>query len=171
MWKPKTGLLGFFLLLLLFWPTYCLANAQLLTITEEQLRNYEQSATELQTLIEASKLTTNASAQRIFNLEKSLTELMQRLQKASALQKSSAQIIEKQNETLTRQEKLLTASQEIIKQLERKIARLERNNTTKLYANTTSAGLVQTSGRAAITIGQKYNGGLEIGGEFTIITW
>ena len=171
MWKPKTGLLGFFLLLLLFWPTYCLANAQLLTITEEQLRNYEQSATELQMLIEASKLTTNASAQRIVNLEKQLQTLLQSLQKASDLQKESAKIIEQQAKTLKLQEKSLNASSEIIKKLEAKIARLERNNTTKLYFNTTSAGIVQTSGKLALTVGQKYNGGIEVGGEITIITW
>lgn len=171
MWTRKG--LRLFCLLLLLWvlPVSCLANEKPLMITEEQLQIYEQSSQELQMLIEASKLTTTSSAQKILSLEKSLTALRLGLKKATDLQKESARIIEKQDKTLKLQEKLLNESSEIIRKLEAKIAKLERNSRTGIYSNTTSAGLFQTHRNLMVTVGQKWNGGIEVGAGIVLVVW
>ena len=148
----------------------CLANKNLI-ITEEQLTSFDQNLDDLQKLIEASQLTTNASAQRIVSLEKNSQLLLQRLKKSSELQVTSAAIITKQAETLAQQEKLLKNFEILVAKLERKIQRMEQNNTTRLYGNTTSIGIVQTHQKMALSIGQKYGGGLEVGGEIVLVTW
>ena len=84
-------------LLLCCLPLTAMAATPQLTITEEQLTNFDQNFERLQKLIEASKLTTTDSARLIVNLQ-------ERLAKADALQVQSAIIIEKMKTDLMKLE-------------------------------------------------------------------
>ena len=113
-------------LLLYCLPLTAMAATPQLTITEEQLTNFDQNFERLQKLIEASKLTTTDSARLIVNLQ-------ERLAKADALQVQSAIIIEKMKTDLLRQEtSLQTANalqQKYEKETKAKINSLRRDRT------------------------------------------
>ena len=171
MWTIKRSLSLLLFLLLFLAPAVGLAAEKQLTITETQLDFFDQSFNELATLIEASKLTTTDSAQRIASLEKNLQALSQRLKKASELQITSAQIIAKQAETLTQQEKSLIDSEKLVAKLEKEIPRLKRQNSVGIYGNTTSAGVFVIHDRLMVSAGQKWTGGLEAGAGVIIVAW
>ena len=171
MWTTKRSLSLLLFLLLFLAPAVGLASEKQLTITETQLDFFDQSFNELATLIEASKLTTTDSAQRIASLEKNLQALLQRLKKASELQISSAQIIAKQAETLKQQEKSLIDSEKLVAKLEKEIQRLKRQNSVGIYGNTTSGGVFIIHDRLMISAGGKWTGGLEAGAGVIIVAW
>ena len=171
MWTTKRSLLLLLFLLLFLEPAVGLASEKQLAITETQLDFFDQSFSELATLIEASKLTTTDSAQRIASLEKSLQALSQRLKKASELQITSAQIIAKQAETLKQQEKSLIDSEKLVAKLQKEIQRLKRQNSVGIYGNTTSAGVFVVHDRLMMSAGQKWGGGLEAGAGVIVLTW
>ena len=168
--KTKGLFLLLFFCFFLVQPTGWASEANLL-ITQEQLNNFDSGLNELESLIEASRMTTNASALKIVSLEKNLTELLSRLKKATDLQRNSAQIIARQSETLKQQEKLLQDLEELAAKLERKISKLERNNSIGVYGNTTSAGIFVTHERIIVFGGQKYSGGIEVGAGMKLIIW
>ena len=116
--------------LLLCWllamPLTAMAATSPLTITEQQLNSFDQNFGRLQTLIQASKLTTSESAKLIVSLQ-------ERLARADALQVQSAIIIEKMKTDLLRQEtSLQTANalqQKYEKETKAKINSLRRDRT------------------------------------------
>ena len=116
--------------LLLCWllamPGICMAATPHLTITEAQLNSFDKNFERLQTLIEASKLTTSESARLIVNLQ-------ERLAKADALQVQSAIIIEKMKTDLAKQEASLQTANALQAKYERetqaKINSLRRDRT------------------------------------------
>lgn len=122
----KRGLSGLLLCWLLVSPLICSASTVPLTITEAQLTDFDQNFERLQRLIEASKLTTSASAVLIVSLQ-------ERLQRADALQVQSAIIIEKMRADLTRQETSLASANALQAKYEKetkaKINSLRRDRT------------------------------------------
>ena len=116
--------------LLLCWllamPGICMAAMSPLTISEEQLNSFDQNFARLQTLIEASKLTTSESAKLIVSLQ-------ERLAKADALQVQSAIIIEKMKTDLMKQETSLQTANALQakyeKETQAKINSLRRDRT------------------------------------------
>ena len=113
-------------LLLCCLPLTAMAATPQLTITEEQLTNFDQNFERLQKLIEASKLTTTDSARLIVNLQ-------ERLAKADALQVQSAIIIEKMKTDLAKQETSLQTANALQakyeKETQAKINSLRRDRT------------------------------------------
>ena len=122
----RTYLSALLCLLLLAMPVSVMAATPQLTITEEQLNNFDQNFDRLQKLIEASKLTTSESAKLIVNLQ-------ERLARADALQVQSAIIIERMRNDLMKQEtSLQTANalqQKYEKETKAKINSLRRDRT------------------------------------------
>lgn len=116
--------------LLLCWllamPGICMAATPQLTITEAQLNSFDQNFARLQTLIEASKLTTSESTKLIVSLQ-------ERLARADALQVQSAIIIEKMKTDLMKQETSLQTVNELQAKYEKetkaKINSLRRDRT------------------------------------------
>ena len=126
MWTIKKLASVLLCLLLLFMPLTAMAATPPLTISEEQLNSFDQNFARLQTLIEASKLTTSESAKLIVSLQ-------ERLAKADALQVQSAIIIEKMRADLTRQETSLQTANALQakyeKETQAKINSLRRDRT------------------------------------------
>lgn len=116
------------LLCLLFFctPLTAMAATPPLTITEEQLNSFDQNFDRLRNLIEASKLTTTASAKLIVSLQ-------ERLARADALQVQSAIIIEKMRIDLEKQATSLQTVNELQAKYEKetkaKINSLRRDRT------------------------------------------
>ena len=127
--------------LLLFTPLTAMAATPQLTISEEQLTAFDKNFERLQRLIEASKLTTNASAVLIVSLQ-------ERLQRADALQVQSAIIIEKMRTDLTKQETSLQTANALQAKYEKetkaKINSLRRDRTFLWIAIIGSIGFVVT---------------------------
>ena len=126
MWTIKKLASALLCLLLLFMPLTTMAAMPQLTITEVQLNSFDKNFERLQTLIEASKLTTSESARLIANLQ-------ERLAKADALQVQSAIIIEKMKTDLAKQEASLQTANALQKKYEQetqaKINSLRRDRT------------------------------------------
>lgn len=124
--KIKRGLSVLLCCWLLVVPVICSASTAQLTITEAQLTSFDQNFERLQRLIEASKLTTSASAVLIVSLQ-------ERLARADALQVQSAIIIEKMKTDLTRQETSLQTANALQAKYEKetkaKINSLRRDRT------------------------------------------
>ena len=125
-------------LLLYCLPLTAMAATPQLTITEEQLTNFDKNFERLQNLIEASKLTTSESAKLIVSLQ-------ERLARADALQVQSAIIIEKMRIDLLRQEtSLQTANalqQKYEKETKEKINSLRRDRTLWEIVAVVAAGV------------------------------
>ena len=138
MWTIKKLASVLLCLLLLFMPLTAMAATPPLTISEEQLNSFDQNFARLQTLIEASKLTTSESAKLIVSLQ-------ERLARADALQVQSAIIIEKMRADLTRQETSLQTANALQAKYEKetkaKINSLRRDRTLWEIVAVVAAGI------------------------------
>ena len=144
--------------------------AEVFQISAEQLQTSDKCLDELDTLIQASKLTISDSAKLIVALQQNSQRLNENLQKSTELLAASNLIIDKMQKELIEQASSLQKSKILIDKLEKEIARLKRNNNLGAYASTSSVGLFATHERLLVYGGQKYNnGGIEVGVGYEVI--